>query len=69
MPQVHKKSDIIKYMQVRKDVQNVVTSNILRDSDIHLVNTNRENVISTVISVTCTTRRKKHLTRKGLWES
>ena len=54
-------------MQAQKDVRSVVIHNILMVLDIQLVSTNAEIVTNMVISVACATRRKKHLTRKGLW--
>ena len=57
--------NMIKYMQVRKDAPNVVTHNMLRDSDVQLASTNVKIAISLVISVTCATRRES-LRIKGL---
>ena len=57
----------MKYMEAQKDVRSVETHNILIVLDLQLVNTNAEIVTNMVISEACATRRKKHLTRKGLW--
>ena len=58
---------IVKHTQVKKDVQNVVSHNILRDLDDQLASTNVKNAISMVLSVACATRIEKHMTRKGFW--
>ena len=54
----------MKHMQAQKDVRSVVIHNILRDSDVQLVNANAKIVTNMVISVACATRRKKHLTEQ-----
>ena len=49
---------IIKHIQVKKDDQNVVIHNILRDLDVQLASTNIKIATGMVISVACATRRK-----------
>ena len=67
MPQVDKKYNNYQAHASQERCTKLVFHNILRDSDVQLVSTNAEIVTNMVISVACTTRRKKHLTRKGLW--
>ena len=50
----------MKHMQDQIDKRSVVL-------DVQLVGTHAEVVTNMVISVACAIRRKKHLTRKGLW--
>ena len=59
---------MIKHTQVKKDAPNVVTLNMLRDSDVQLASTNVNIAISLVISVACPTgTRRESLRIKGLW--
>ena len=53
-------------MQVRNDVPNVMTHNMLMDLDVQLARTNVKIVISLVILVACAMRRDS-LRIKGLW--
>ena len=67
MPQVHQKYNNYQAHAIYGRCKNVVIHNILRDSDVQPVSTNAEIVTNMLISVACATRRKKHLTGKGLW--
>ena len=57
----------MKHMQAQIDARNVVIHNTLIVLDVQLVGTNAKSATNMVISVACAIRRKKHLTRKGLW--
>ena len=65
---VIKHTQVQKEIQVWKDVPNVVTYNILRDSDVLQASINVKSATSMATLVACATRREKcfHIV-KGLW--
>ena len=56
----------MKHTQAQIDVRSVLIHNTLMVLDVQLDGTNAEIVTNMVILVACATRRKKHLTGKGL---
>ena len=54
----------LKEIQAKKDIVNVVTGNIYRDSDVQLRSTNARIAISLVMSVACATRKKVQIQKR-----